>query len=219
MSFEIFRKHRSMLSGQIDIFERIVIPSLKDGDKFLEVGCGDGFWLSYIKNPKIKKFGLDISKEMVKKASPFAKVVVGNALHLPFSSKSFDVVFLNSVLEYCGDYEKPVKEISRVLKDGGKAIIEAPNPKVKFFGRILRGKTSRFGEYEYPWEIRKKQFEYPPLKVAKLLKKNKLIPNGVYGCNLMGIPTLFKFNITLFNKITKIFPLMGSYIYLNCVKK
>ncbi|MHB8528490.1 MAG: class I SAM-dependent methyltransferase [Caulobacteraceae bacterium] len=45
---------------------------------------------------------------------------------MPFEDDSFDFVFANHVLEHVGDDRRAVGEIRRVLRVGGRAILQTP---------------------------------------------------------------------------------------------
>lgn len=60
----------------------------------LDVGCGEGYYLSHIQSPK--KFGIDIAKQAIRMASktfPEAQFAVANAFRLPVRDASCDAVF------------------------------------------------------------------------------------------------------------------------------
>lgn len=57
--------------------------------------------------------------------SPLAKVKM-DLHHAPFEDNTFDVAFCNHVMEHVADYEQCMREIYRVLKPGGWAIIQSP---------------------------------------------------------------------------------------------
>lgn len=95
---------------------------LKDGLRILEVGCGYGsLWKG--KSVKGEIFLSDQSRGMIKRC----KDSLGNDYsyqvfdleHIPFKDNYFDVVIANHVLFYAHDVGDGIKEIHRVLKDGG----------------------------------------------------------------------------------------------------
>lgn len=87
----------------------------------LDIGCGTGDTLKLLKD----YVGVDISLEMLKIAESrcFKNLKLGDAESLPFPDKSFDsALCLFAVLNMC-NIEKAAKEMARVLKPGGTAII------------------------------------------------------------------------------------------------
>lgn len=57
--------------------------------------------------------------------SPWAKVKM-DIQAMPFAENSFDVVLCNHVLEHVDDDHKALREICRVLKPGGLAVLQVP---------------------------------------------------------------------------------------------
>ena len=97
----------------------------EENPKILDVGCGAGFLTNWFSQQGLSVTGLDLSEDSLRVAKLYdqtakVKYVSGDAYHLPFPDNSFDVVVCMDFLEHV---EKPtvvIKEISRVLKDGGK---------------------------------------------------------------------------------------------------
>lgn len=92
------------------------LQSLPDNLTILDVG---GRYQPYrpLLNGKIKRyFALDVEKtEFV--------TVVGSGDNIPFQDEVFDLVIATSVFEYLQDPHAAAKEVHRVLKPGGSAIV------------------------------------------------------------------------------------------------
>jgi SAM-dependent methyltransferase len=95
-----------------------IIRKLKG--RTLDIGCGTGYDLRLLGDA----VGIDPSEEMLKIARKTGKkVVLGKAEHLPFGNGSFDnAVCLFGTLNMC-DHVKAVREMSRVVKPEGTAVV------------------------------------------------------------------------------------------------
>lgn len=106
----------------------------------LEVGCGEGLFLSALakRNKNIKLFGIDIWDKILERARErFAadkmfgiEVMQADATKLPYENKRFDAVVCMNVLfnlptdEMC---YKTLSEMARVCKPGGKIVLDIRN--------------------------------------------------------------------------------------------
>jgi SAM-dependent methyltransferase len=57
--------------------------------------------------------------------SPLAKIKM-DIHQIPFAANTFDVAFCNHVMEHVEDYHRAMRELCRVLKPGGWAIVQSP---------------------------------------------------------------------------------------------
>jgi SAM-dependent methyltransferase len=90
-----------------------------ENPRVLEIGCGRG----QLQEAAPGYVGFDISRESGRYLTkPF---VCGVAEALPFADQSFDVVMSFTVLEHLVCPETALTEISRVLKHGGRLILQA----------------------------------------------------------------------------------------------
>ncbi|MFH1231839.1 MAG: methyltransferase domain-containing protein [Planctomycetota bacterium] len=93
----------------------------------LDCACGTGAVLMSL---DCKRIGLDISmlnikdKKYLKNRINF---VAGDAENLPFKNKSIDAVILAAALHHFPNYEKNIKEVGRILKNGAKVYILEAN--------------------------------------------------------------------------------------------
>lgn len=108
-----------------------------DGGRVLDVGCGLGFLLSAL-SKKFERFGLEPNPQAAKIARKNGWVFPSTLEESGFSSNFFDVVILNHVIEHLPDPVATIQEIRRVLKPGGKLVVETPD----FDCEVAR----RFGE-------------------------------------------------------------------------
>lgn len=119
---------------------------LKKGENFikiLDVGCNRGHDIFRMKrrfsNHNISFFGIDISpldieyanKVVVKNGIKNCRFIVGDAEHTNFDDGSFDIVICSEVLEHIPQPERVLREIHRILKNQGIAIITTPNAENK----------------------------------------------------------------------------------------
>ena len=90
-------------------------------EPFLDIGCREGMFLRLLGD--CKKYGVDISEEAI---SFVDTGIVADAEALPFADESFMTVGAFHVIEHCRNTEKAIREIHRVLKKGGHALVEIP---------------------------------------------------------------------------------------------
>lgn len=112
---------------------RMIIDLIEDGGKnVLDAGCGSGILFYELRKKFSNLNGIDLRKDIknieraLEKDGIRANLINGDLSNLPYKNDTFDYVVSMSVLEHIPDLEQPVKEIKRVLKKGGTAIIGFP---------------------------------------------------------------------------------------------
>ena len=100
------------------------------GLKVLEIGCGVGTDGLQFARGGATYTGVDLTEAAVGLArNNFASAGIAgefrmsDAENLDFADESFDVVYSHGVLHHTPDIEAAVREIHRVLKPGGRAIV------------------------------------------------------------------------------------------------
>ena len=105
-------------------------PLLTPGRVALDVGCGDGArYGARVHGSGLEIHGVDISEVAVEEARSrgINARVASLDVPLPYPDAIFDVVICLEVLEHLVDPEKVAREIRRVLKPNGRALISVPN--------------------------------------------------------------------------------------------
>lgn len=97
--------------------------SLLNGS-LLDFGCGTKPYVLFFSHVK-KYTGIDLKIEGREENQRYVDVFY-DGVTLPFESERFDSILCTEVLEHVFNIEELLKEFSRVLKPGGKALITTP---------------------------------------------------------------------------------------------
>lgn len=122
------RPHRAELLKRV---------ALQDGDRILDVACGDGALLGQLsRQARVAAFGLDLSENMVAAARarhPGCTFVTGACVPLPFDDGSMDVITVSCAFHHFEEPRAFAAECIRVLKPGGRLYLAEP-----FFSPVVR---------------------------------------------------------------------------------
>jgi len=101
----------------------------RQGDRVLDIGCGNGRLCPFFESKKTNYCGIDVSSALIEIAGrkhPSADFAVADALNLPFAAGVFNLAVSWAVLhhipseEYRRDF---FREALRVLKPGGRFVV------------------------------------------------------------------------------------------------
>lgn len=129
------------------------------GSHVLDIGCGDGSNVAFLKQKGVDVYGVDFSSKLVregKRKNPQLRHLIaeGNALRLDYRDNTFDIAFMIGVLHHIysrTEQRNAVLEALRVVKKNGVVIIRESNlinPAFRFFWNYvfpLTSKIDRFG--------------------------------------------------------------------------
>lgn len=135
---------RHLYSQQLSNFERL----LGRKGRVLDIGCGNGSFLSFAEKHGWEIAGVDIklSADARRLTCPLWE---GRLQDIDFGGERFDVVRLNHVLEHT---QNPVEELGIIrglLKQGGLVYLSVPN--IAGISARLKNAQSRLGLKGRPW--------------------------------------------------------------------
>ncbi|MBN1104519.1 MAG: class I SAM-dependent methyltransferase, partial [Deltaproteobacteria bacterium] len=136
--------------------EEMLSPAHFAGNKVLDVGCGNGYILSKFAMAGAEAHGidltgaaLDLTRKRIRSAGLRAELLQADSARLPFADSSFDLVYSLGVLHHSPRTHESFREIHRVLRPGGKAVIMIYNrnsvlfrlriPAMKYLNPRFRG--------------------------------------------------------------------------------
>lgn len=124
--------HRGALVYGEHITRYESVAELVKGKVVLDIASGSGYGSEVLARTAEHVTGVDIDSASVEYATRNYKranidYVVGSAEDIPLADDSVDVVVTFETIEHIPNYEKFLKEIKRVTKPGGFAIVSTPN--------------------------------------------------------------------------------------------
>lgn len=120
-----------------------LFPSLENNSSVLDLGCGSGRSLGYLRDKNSDAFGLDYSIEMLRRAKSYGPVVRADFRALPFGKSKFDLVYSRVAISYVPNWDQALIETERVLSSGGYFLVSFVNR--WSFLALLRAVSSLFG--------------------------------------------------------------------------
>ena len=164
-----------------DIKEKLKIDSAAKEGRFLDVGCGNSFILSKIRNG-MTLVGIDFSVPMIKKSQeiiPDGGFTVGEVNNLPFDDGIFDRVLCYSVFHYFPDNNyalKTINEMIRVCKIGGYIMI-GDIPSYKNRKMLSEKELNSYSQQDRPGIHRVDEWLFYDLELlSKIIEDLKCIP-------------------------------------------
>lgn len=94
------------------------------GKLILDAGCGMGRYTRIAGMMGGEIIGVDLSQSILKayqktRDNPFAHIIQGDVLHLPFREKQFDIIYSLGVLHHTPDPQQAFSHLAQCLKERG----------------------------------------------------------------------------------------------------
>lgn len=193
---------------RLEMIKRAAGPRIKG--QILENGCGVGMYVEKLASLGGSVFGLEFDFERTREAGRRSPGIVNAAGEsLPYPASVFDLILSHEVLEHVADDRRAAREMARVLKVGGRAVIFVPNIGYPF---------ETHGIY---WRGRYKFGNIPFVNYLPRLLRDKLAPHArVYTdgdlANLFdGLPIKFIERTVIFGAYDNLiarFGLFGKFL-------
>ncbi|HVO27775.1 MAG TPA: class I SAM-dependent methyltransferase [Candidatus Margulisiibacteriota bacterium] len=127
--YEIERTHWWSVSMR-SVFHMLLVGALRGAGRprMVDVGCGTGITLEEFSRHGLV-FGVDAAWQAVsfsKRRNPTRGVCQANVLSLPIAAETLDVVLAFDVIEHIEDDAAALREMHRVLRPEGVAVINVP---------------------------------------------------------------------------------------------
>lgn len=161
------------------LFFKIIEPCFKISQKYtikrikkykkvgraLDVGCGNGEFLSVLKKNGYDVWGAEPNCNAKSFCEPSLekRIIYRELCDCKFKDKSFDIITMFQSLEHVYDLESTFKEINRIIKDDGIIYISVPNH--VFWEFIL------FGKYFYNLEVPRHIYFFNKDSLTRLLNR------------------------------------------------
>ncbi|MCF8056358.1 MAG: class I SAM-dependent methyltransferase [Desulfocapsa sp.] len=158
--------------------------------RLLDVGCGTGVFINGMHQNGWQVFGSDLNRKAVELARAHLDfdIRVGELAEIHYPDNFFDVLTMWDVLEHVHDPRGTLVEVARILKPGGWAIINIPNP-IGLDARI-------FGETWIGWDVPRHLHIMSPALMNRYLEESGFSPaeflsfTGRHGAMILNLQFL-----------------------------
>jgi len=190
-----------------------VIFELPENALLLDVGCGPGNFLQkviYFRND-IKLFACDIIDVISPELKPLINfnIVDLNNDKLPYNDSMFDLIVCIHVIEHLENPLILMRELYRILKNGGKLIVETPSIRSIFIPSILPNwfvDNATLNFYDDPTHIR-------PYSRKSLLRMARMSDfNRIKVKKSRNILSIISFGLVIFDIFQKRSATLAGFI-------
>lgn len=142
--------HKGTLTYAEHLTRYLPAQALVTNKIVLDIACGSGYGAKLLASKAKKVYGVDINETSISYARKHygAKNIeykVGDGERIPLEDNSVNVITTFETIEHIKDYQKFLKEVKRVLKPDGLAVISTPND-------LEFAEGNHFHQHEFEYE-------------------------------------------------------------------
>jgi len=197
-------------------FERFLgCLTARPGARYLDIGCGVGWTLSWAKTVGLQAFGIDFSYRALKlgheRVDRKHLFVQGDGMSLPFDDESFELISALGVVEHFPSPERGIAEIARVCRKGGEAVLVVPNSMgILGKARVYAG-TEQPDEFRFSCQEWRAMIDRAGMSVVNIRKD--------YGPRILKDYQPLKILVRSLLKSTVFLPYYFTYQFIFCCRK
>jgi len=141
------------------------LPEYVHGGKLLDVGCGSGNYLYSLRELGWNVYGVELDEGAARYARDRLglNVLSGTLEQAEFSGAFFDVVTMRQVLEHLPDPSGTLAEVYRILRPGGRLMVEVPN--------IAGLPATLFKSWWFNLDVPRHLYSFTPRTLEAMLEK------------------------------------------------
>ena len=142
---------------------------IRKSSRVLEIGCGTGEYLSYLKHKGYEVEGIELSKYCIDTARNKYGLNIKQGTIFDYKNKEnyFDLIIMRHVLEHVPEPLETIKTIYKMLKENGTFFCLVPNT-ASYDAKI-------FKQYWRGFELPRHYFHYEPKVLKKSLNRKDFI--------------------------------------------
>ncbi|MCZ6895657.1 MAG: class I SAM-dependent methyltransferase [Gammaproteobacteria bacterium] len=157
---EFFEATESYRFEKLSYLSQLVNYAGFPGKRILDLGCGLGNDTARFAHNGLVVVGVDLAERSIELARKNFSIrglpgdfSVMNGEQLGFRDNSFDLVYCHTVLHFTPNPDHMIREIHRVTKPGGLAILMMVNSRswLRFLHRVMRTEIDHLGAPVFHW--------------------------------------------------------------------
>ncbi len=164
---------RQHLINHIHNHRLAILKTATSNHKLLEIGCGDGGFLAYLKKRKWQVSGTEYTPHAAALGRRRGITVMEGELgDLKLPAEHYDLIVMYHVLEHVYHPKQLLQEIHRILKPTGNLVIEVPN--------ISSISARIFGSKWYLLVAPQHVNHFSPSTLTQILERSKLVVSRAF---------------------------------------